>query len=358
MVKIVKTTLFIGLCLCLAVSVQAKDFEEAVTPEETGLNVQKITDESSNTVFGHSTSGSFFSKFKKSSLGGILGKSKKGSSAQMTSVQGCCSEAGMTWGTIRLLCMSPDGTELGYISQINKQCNVMIRKARAVSSSTQRTFRNVDGFYWGKDGNLYFSDVTNDGESAICVTNATRGNVMKQLTSGNLDSDPVLANDGETLFFTRLDKMGPSIWSINLKTGDIISCARGYNVALVGDKTDEFLCVRNSASGNSEIWLVNYVLGQETLILSDKNRGFTNPTLSPDGQWILVEGNSKSTISKKNNLDIFAVKMDGSNLVQLTFHPGQDCCPVWASDGKSIYFISTRTNKKDAFNVWKMKFEL
>ena len=116
--------------------------------------------------------------------------------------------------------------------------------------------------------------------------------------------------------------------------------------------------MRNSSDGKSEIWYVDYVKGQESIILSDVNRSFTNPTLSPDGQWLLVVGNSASSISKKQNLDIFAVRTDGTQLTQLTYHPQQDCCPVWSKDGKSIYFISSRANKDMYYNIWRMNFNL
>lgn len=346
--------------LILSLQVSAKKFEEAFTQEETGLNMQKITDESSNSVYGHRTSNSVVKKIKSGSFFSAIASKAGASSASkdVLTVKGCCGNAGISWSTQRLLCMSPDGTELAYLSNVNEQPNIMIRKTSTVSTSTQRTFRSVGGFCWANNGNLYFADETNQNESAICVVNATKGTVMRQLTNGNMDCDPVLATDGKTLFFTRVDKAGPSIWCINLETNDIICCANGYNIALIGDRTDEFICVRNSTSGNSEIWLVNYVQGRETLLLSEKERGFSNPVLSPDGQWILLEGNSKSAISKKNNLDIFAVKIDGSSLIQLTYHPETDCCPVWSADGKNIYFISSRTNKKDRFNVWKMRFDV
>ena len=181
---------------------------------------------------------------------------------------------------------------------------------------------------------------------------------MRQLTNNSIDKNPVVTTDGKLLFFTRIDKSGPFIWSLDLENGALTSCARGYNPTLVGDRTDSFICVRNSTAGLSEIWMVNYVEGKETLILSDKNRGFTNPVLSPDGQWILCQGNSKSSITKKNNLDIFAVKVDGTGFVQLTYHPAEDCCPVWSNDGKYIYFLSTRANKDDYFNIWRIRFDV
>ncbi|MBQ8673343.1 MAG: PD40 domain-containing protein [Bacteroides sp.] len=315
-------------------------FMDLYAPEESGLNVMKITDETSNTVLGPST-------------GAWLRPA-----AFAASTTGGCKDAKFYWHTSRLLYPSPDGTELAYMSRINKQQNIMIRKASAQGAATQRTFRHISDFSWGNDGNLYFSDIANGEFEQVASTNAHVGSLIRQLTSNNMDDNPVVSKDGTMLFFTRTDKSGPSIWSLDLTNGSLTSCARGYNPCLLGDKNDTFLCVRNSSSGVSEIWLVNYVLGQETLILSDKKRGFTNPMVSPNGKWILCQGNSTSTINKKHNLDIFAVKIDGTGLVQLTYHPEQDCCPSWSADGRSVFFLSNRANKDGWYNVWKMRFDL
>ena len=31
---------------------------------------------------------------------------------------------------------------------------------------------------------------------------------------------------------------------------------------------------------------------------------------------------------------------------------------VWSADGKSIYFLSSRATKDQAYNIWKMNFNL
>ena len=330
-------------CIFLLSSCGSSKYLNMYAPEESGLNVMKITDESSNSVLGNRSFGAM----------GMLGKT--GFAA--TTVGGCKS-SNIYWSTERLLSLSPNGEELGYVSIINKQCNVMIRKSGTQGASTQRTFRDINDFSWGSDGNLYFSDKSDMTRVQIGATDAHAGSIMRQLTNNSIDKNPVVTTDGKVLFFTRVDRTGPFIWSLNLETGALTSCARGYDPCLVGNNTDAFICVRNSPTGISELWLVDYVKGQETLILSDKNRGFTNPSVSPNGRWILCQGNSKSSINKKNNLDIFAVKMDGSNMVQLTYHPAEDCCPVWSADGRSVYFISSRANKGDYFNIWKMRFDL
>ena len=250
------------------------------------------------------------------------------------------------------------------MSKVDNSWNVMIRKSGAQLAATQRTFRMVNDFSRGSDEKLYFADASNENLSQISSTDAHIGTIMRQLTNNNQDMNPVLSKDGKKLYFTRIDRNGPFVWSYDIESGALTSCCKGFNPWPTAE--GEFLCVRNSSnttsksktSTNSEIWLVNYEKGTETLIVSDKKRGFTNPTLSPDGQWILCQGNSKSTISKKNNLDIFAIRIDGTQFIQLTYHPADDCSPVWSEDGKYIYFISSRANKDNAFNIWRMKFNL
>lgn len=308
-------------------------------PEEQGLNIQKITDENTNTVIGASTTKKFYYNFTLSQWGG-------------------CRDAKFFWGTSRLLALSPDGSELAYLNRANRQDNIMVRRTTSVGAATQRTFRNINDFSWGADDNLYFADATDGNNSQIGTTNAHSGSIIRQLTNNNSDYNPVMSSDGKLLLFTRSDRTGPTIWSLNLEDNALTSCARGYNPCFIGKSKDEFLCVRNSTSGTSEIWRVNYVKGQETLLLSDKNRGFSNPAISPDGQWILVEGNSLSAQSKSQNLDIFAIKIDGSNFTQITYHAATDCCPTWSADGKYIYFLSTRGSKDNNYNVWRMRFAL
>ena len=243
------------------------------------------------------------------------------------------------------------------MARIKKQQNILVRSTSGSSAATQRTFRNVGDFSWGVDNNLYFIDMT-DNQNKLCAIDSHAGTFMRQLTNNNMDFEPILSPDGKKVFFTRYEKnSGPSIWTYDLENGQLTNCAPGFSPAGINNDGSEFFCVRNSDAGYSEIWRVNYVNGRETIILSDKNRSYTHPAISPDGEWMLVTGNSKSTINKQKNLDIFAVKTDGTSFIQITYHPGDDCCPQWSADGQSIYFLSDRANKDKSFNVWKMNFK-
>lgn len=307
------------------------------SPEESGLNMVKITDEVKNTVLGVVVRGSSVNN-------------------PMLSLMGSNKSQGISWSTFRSLSVSPSGNEIAYMTRVKNQRNIIVRSTSGSSAATQRTFRNVGDFSWGVDDNLYFIDMT-DEQNKLCSIDAHAGTFMRQLTSNNMDFEPVLSPDSTKVFFTRYDNnSGPAIWSYSLDNGQLTNCAPGFQAAGISADGSEFFCVRNSDAGVSEIWRVNYVSGRETIILSDKDRSYTDPAVSPDGEWMLVVGNSKSSINKKKNLDIFVVKTDGTRFMQLTYHPGNDCCPQWSADGESIYFISDRANKDKYYNVWKMSF--
>ncbi|MGN0087188.1 MAG: PD40 domain-containing protein [Alloprevotella sp.] len=338
--KTLKLFMCAGAALLLTSCGGSSAYLESAAPEEGSLNLVKVTDESNNTVVSPTVASYFYWNNAANSTCGINRKKS------------------IAWYTQGLLDISPDGKKLAYVTRMNRQDNVMIRSVGTQGLATQRTFRNVGSFTWGKDNKLYFSDV-NGSNAFICSVNAEQGSMMSQLTNGNVwDYAPAVTADGQKLFFTRTANSGPSIWSLDRKDGTLTSCTRGYNPCIIPGNPNAIYCVRNNTSGRSEIWYVDFVKGVETLVASDENHGFSNPRLSPDGQWLVMVGNATSSINKKENLDIFAVRTDGSGLTQLTFHPDNDTCPVFAADGRSIFFISSRANKDKYYNVWRMNFNL
>lgn len=352
-----KKIIYVFAIVVLAIVVNSCGAGKVITysPEENFLNLTKITDEVNGVVLGPRVNTKVNGDYSKSGDG----YSKAGKIA---------------WFSGRLLSISPDGGEIAFLTRdenaiegkkrkkklaslwSTSEDNIRVRKISGNSASTQRTFRNVETFSWGSDDNLYFSDASSSSQNPyIGSVNGHAGSVIRQHTNNNSDSNPMLSPDGTKLFFTRIDKTGPFIWSINLSDGSLTSCARGFDQCPVSN--DEFYCVRNSASGRSEIWYINYQTGQETMILSDPKISYTNPAVSPDGKWLAVVGNGVDK-KKNQNLDIYVVKTDGSNLTRLTYLGSEDSNPVWAKDGKSIFFISSRESKGDWYNVWQMKFNL
>jgi Tol biopolymer transport system component len=72
------------------------------------------------------------------------------------------------------------------------------------------------------------------------------------------------------------------------------------------------------------------------------------PRWSPDGAQIAFS----STRGQKGNLDIFVMNADGSNVVRLTDHAAAEQGPVWAADGKSLFFTGERDGRGEIYRVW------
>lgn len=75
---------------------------------------------------------------------------------------------------------------------------------------------------------------------------------------------------------------------------------------------------------------------------------------SPDGKRIAFVIRTTDLEANKGRTDIWLVGMDGSGLRRMTTHESSDHSPRWSNDGKSIYFLSTRSGSSQ---VWRLPVE-
>lgn len=314
------------------------DYSLVFVPEEGGVKFEKIT-EDADCVADYD--GILVTK-----ASGIFGSRK-------TNV--------LDWWVIPQIALSPDGKKIGYINEKNKTTNIMIKSSSKGGASVQRTFRtNVEGFSWSSDGKtLCFTEVRG-GHHGIYLVDAEQGSVVRQISNSN-DNDygGVISNDGNTIFFHRGEGMSSySLWSYDRKTNLFSNYSRGMTACLIPKSNNTIYCARFTDRNESEIWRINFETGVEEVILTQPGKSFTTPQLSPNGQWILVTGSSKSEKEQIDNTDIFVIRTDGTQLTQLTYHPGNDLSPIWSPDGRSVFFLSQRGSKEKYYNVWRMDFNL
>jgi len=77
----------------------------------------------------------------------------------------------------------------------------------------------------------------------------------------------------------------------------------------------------------------------------------SDPQFSPDGKWLAFSIKTMDEVSNSGHTDIWIVAPDGSNLRQLTTHSSSSWSPMWAPDGKSLAFLSSRSGKTQ---IWLM----
>lgn len=310
--------------LCISAFAQSVDYSVVYVPEESGLDFTMMTSDNDYVCM-----------------------------PQVNRNRG-----GINWLTNKIIDIAPDGGKLAFLSMRNGSSNIFVKDILKQGASMQRTNRkSVLDFSYSANGKfITFSETVAD-KNVIFQTDANNGFVCRQITNGNKDYSPIYSKDGNTIFFARQEVKSVSIWSYDLKDNFLSSYTSGMNPCVMGaDNT--ILCVRLNGYGKGEIWKVNLSTGVEECILSDPDKSFTTPSLSPDGKWVLCTGSTPIVAGNMIywNTDIYVCRTDGTHLTQLTYHAADDLSPEWSHDGKFIYFISQRGSTSATANVWRMSF--
>ena len=80
----------------------------------------------------------------------------------------------------------------------------------------------------------------------------------------------------------------------------------------------------------------------------------SEPKVSPDGKWIVFVLRKTDLEADKGRTDLWLVGTDRTGLRQLTTHSDADSNPCWAPESKTVYFISTRSNSSQ---VWQIRID-
>ena len=188
-------------------------------------------------------------------------------------------------------------------------------------------------------GNLDIYSQRVGGENSINLTKDSAAD----------DSQPAFAPDGERIAF-RSEREGGGIFIMGA-TGESVRRVTdfGYHPAWSPDGL-QFLCVTQSVSDpafrftTSQLWAVMIATGEKRLI---SESDAVQPSWSPNGHRIAYWGPAASTGSG----DIWTIPAAGGQAVAVTTEPSIDWNPVWAPDGRHLYFSSDRGG---SMNLWRV----
>jgi dipeptidyl aminopeptidase/acylaminoacyl peptidase len=79
----------------------------------------------------------------------------------------------------------------------------------------------------------------------------------------------------------------------------------------------------------------------------------SSPVLSPDGRTVVFTVRETDMEANRGHTDLWALDLatKGAPPRRLTTHPANDSSPAWSSDGRDIYFLSTRSGSSQ---VWRL----
>jgi dipeptidyl aminopeptidase/acylaminoacyl peptidase len=85
------------------------------------------------------------------------------------------------------------------------------------------------------------------------------------------------------------------------------------------------------------------------LTLDDHSRiaAINDPQRSPDGQWVAYTVTTIDADKDRRNTDVWMVKWDGSEQLQLTSSPDTENTPRWSPDNKYLAFVSSRGTEEE-----------
>ncbi|MBQ7189686.1 MAG: PD40 domain-containing protein [Kiritimatiellae bacterium] len=202
---------------------------------------------------------------------------------------------------------------------------------------------------------LYFSS-TRNGRLSIWNLNMKSMSGLRLVTSANTaDYLPALSPDASMLLYTAIipGSANPSyLWFRPAEGGMPGQLREGYSPKWNPDGKQLLFVKGDRAKNQAKIWVMDADGGNPTQ-LSVGNGEFNDidPQWSVDGTKIVFASN-RGTIKGKQNYDIWMMDADGQHLTQLTTNSSCDDKPVFAPDGKTIFF---RSNRGLVWDIWVMQ---
>jgi len=104
----------------------------------------------------------------------------------------------------------------------------------------------------------------------------------------------------------------------------------------------------SDAVDRDEVWIAPADGGEARRVTERPGRVAFEPAISRDGRWIVFESHPEDADEQGS---IWKVRVDGSDLAQLTDGSGDDREPNWSPDGARVVFQSHRSGNWDIWTV-------
>ncbi|MCS7151286.1 MAG: hypothetical protein NZ928_02725 [Endomicrobia bacterium] len=271
--------------------------------------------------------------------------------------------------------INKDETKIAFTSWKSGNGDIYVKSLKGGRGLTQRTSRQETEINpnFSPDGTqIVFCAYRDDGWH-IYLIGAETGSAIKQITTSSPRNAfyPSFSPDGSKILFyskeytydTQTGKWnwsGSTIWTYEISSGMLTQWGSGVLPKFTPDGEKIIFKRQNSGDKYYGLWMLDLKTGAETHIIGGTDFGVSTFDISSDGKKIVFSSNkgTKNTSQEKENDNLWIVNIDGTELTQLTFHLSDDLWPVWSSDMKNIYFLSSRgEEQKGVMNVWRLEYE-
>lgn len=286
--------------------------------------------------------------------------------------------------------LSTDGSRMVYSStrySTNPEICVQGITARAVQLITEDRMGDMMPKF-SPDGKeiAWASNRYGNWDILVQEVNAGPDSRPRQLTrSTDDDVHPTWSPDGQLMAFSRFNSMDGlwQVWVMNYNTRTLSYITEGLFpefkpiASRRGDSGDPVYTLAYQRARKRDvpwysIWTIDVQMGRHGAveavaspkeIVSSDSWAAINPCWSPKGDYISFATVRKSTLAQWQSRiykadDVWVIRVDGTDLTQITSHSAPDWDPWWSVDPSDpdgpgrLYFTSERSG---VANIWSVK---
>ena len=206
------------------------------------------------------------------------------------------------------------------------------------------------------DGDSLYFATTRNGRLGIWSLKLNGKGGLRTVTMGNTaDYGPALKPRSEHIFYSAVlpGSTAPAyIWNRPANGGMPEQLTEGTSPQWNPAGSKLLFIKGDPAKNKARIWVCDADGGNQTqLSVGSGDFNDIDARWSNDGKKIIFSSN-RSLLKGKNNYDIYIMDAEGGNLTQLTTNGSHDDKPVFAPDGKTIFF---RSNRGLVWDIWVMQ---
>jgi TolB protein len=269
-------------------------------------------------------------------------------------------------------CLSPDKKTLlfsQYVWSQGRQAEQILASVNPASGASRK-------LYTPKTSRAAFPTYAPDGSRVLYTTNTTGrwaiaqslgrtpGATARIVVPGNVASDIQVGDvspDGRKILFSALMN---GVWKIaEVEFGSTNVTVLGEGLMPCYDPSGKTILFARTVSGWNHLFTMEAGTGAGLTQLTGSDRFYCiYPNWSPDGKAIVFASNQDAVDKSKSVRDfasnLYTIKVDGSDLVQLTTGAAQCTQPHWGEDGY-IYFACCAAEPPQGrhynYDLWRLR---